>query len=485
MSILLLPCGGDGQSFIDSAGAPRSGAQMFIYLAGTSTKATLYQDKAGAANHTNPIVLNTSGQVANGSSVVKPIFVDSGADYDVVLAPSNDTDPPVSPYFTLEDIEPVNDETATAIDQWILGGTPTYVSATSLTLAGDVTSTYHVGRRIKTTNSGGTIYSTITVSAYTTLTTLTVVNDSGTLDAGLSDIYYSILTATGPSVPGVEMSGSDWTHQGKVTIEKSTYWTKGADIASATSITLGTDGNYFDITGSTGPLATINCPAGMLFMLQFDSTPLLTYHATNLNLPSGGLDVQVAAGDKMICFATAANQVDVLSYMRASGKSLIAPLTSGTLTATTSGTSHDVTTIPAWVKRITIMFDRVSTNGTSIPLIQIGDSGGIEATNYNNAASYLQNAVAPSVGTVGTTGFSLGSAVNDAAHQIVGIATLALMDSSTNLWAFSFVGMDFIAPRALSGAGTKALSATLDRIRLTTVNGTDAFDNGSFNIMYE
>ena len=273
---------------------------------------------------------------------------------------------------------------------------------------------------------------------------------------------------------------------GTVTMSsKSMYWAKGADIASATSITLGTDGNYFDITGSTGPLATINCPAGMLFMLQFDSTPLLTHHATNLNLPFNGLDRQVAAGDKIIGFSTAANQVDVISYIKADGKALIGPLTSGTLTATTSGTSHDVTTIPAWVKRITIMFDRVSTNGTSIPLIQIGNSGGIEAANYNNVSGYAQNGIVPSVAAVGTTGFAIGSAVNDAAHQIVGIATLSLMDSSTNLWAFAFTGGDWNTPRILFGSGTKALSATLTQLRLTTVNGTDAFDNGSFNIMYE
>lgn len=486
MSILLLPVGSDGQAFNDANGAPRSGAKLFVYLANTSTKATIYQDEAGGTAHANPIILSSSGQVANGSAAVKPIFADSGQTFDVVLAPSNDTDPPASPYFTLEDISLVNDAAIASIDEWIEGTTPTYVGATSFTVTGDQSSTYHVGRRVKTTNTSGTIYSTISAVAYTTLTTVTVINDSGTLDSGLSAVSYGLLTASSPSVPGVKISGLDWTHHGKVSMSsKSMYWSKGADIASATSITLGTDGNYFDITGSTGPLATINCPAGMLFMLQFDSTPLLTYHATNLNLPSGGLDVQVAAGDKMICFATAANQVDVLSYMRASGKSLIAPLTSGTLTATTSGTSHDITSIPAWVKRITISFHLVSTNGTSIPLIQIGDSGGIENTNYNNESGFNQNAAAVSVDPVGTAGFALGSAVSANTHQIVGQAILCLMDSSTNLWSFSFMGGDFTNGRMLWAAGTKALSGTLTQLRLTTVNGTDTFDNGSFNILYE
>jgi len=55
-------------------------------------------------------------------------------------------------------------------------------------------------------------------------------------------------------------------------------------------------------------------------------------------------------------------------------------ITSGTAVASTSGTSIDFTGIPSWVKRITVMFDVVSTNGSAIILIQLGDSGGIETT---------------------------------------------------------------------------------------------------------
>jgi len=101
-------------------------------------------------------------------------------------------------------------------------------------------------------------------------------------------------------------------------------FSKGGDIASATTLVLGTDGNYFDVTGSTGPIAAITVPAGTLFMLQFDSTPTLTHHATNLDLP-GETDITAVAGDTLIGFATAANQVQVLSYTKASGE----PITGG------------------------------------------------------------------------------------------------------------------------------------------------------------
>ena len=99
-------------------------------------------------------------------------------------------------------------------------------------------------------------------------------------------------------------------------------WAKGADITSAATLVLGTDGNFFDVAGSTGPITAITVPAGTLFMLQFDSTPTLTHHATNLNLPSGA-NIVAAAGDRLIGFATAANTVHVVAYIRATGGSLI------------------------------------------------------------------------------------------------------------------------------------------------------------------
>ena len=102
---------------------------------------------------------------------------------------------------------------------------------------------------------------------------------------------------------------------------KSMYWAKGADIVSAATLPIGSDGNMFDVTGSTGPITAMTVPAGMLFMLQFDSTPVLTHHATNLNLP-GGANITAKAGDRAICFATAANQVHVLSYTAKPGEIL-------------------------------------------------------------------------------------------------------------------------------------------------------------------
>lgn len=179
---------------IDDNRDPIVGAQLFTYVAGSSTKQTTYQNSNSSTPNSNPIVFDAAGRAPY------PVWLTDGVSYKFVLAPANDTDPPTSPIWTIDNITGIND-TAISLDQWVSGPTPTYVSATSFTLAGDQTSTFTVGRRIKTTNSGGTVYSTITASVFGALTTVTVANDSGTLDAGLSAVSYALLSATNPSVP--------------------------------------------------------------------------------------------------------------------------------------------------------------------------------------------------------------------------------------------------------------------------------------------
>lgn len=155
------------------------------------------------------------------------------------------------------------------------------------------------------------------------------------------------------------------------------------------------------------------------------------------------------------------------------GNSDVRPLISGTPQVTTSGTSINYTSIPSWVKRITVCVSGVSTNGTSLPLIQIGDSGGIENTGYGGT-SWDQDTTLHSF----SAGFEFAS-VWGASETATGFCTLVLMNSATFTWAFSaFLG-------GYGGSGVKSLTATLDRLRLTTTNGTDAFDAGSVNILYE
>lgn len=156
-------------------------------------------------------------------------------------------------------------------------------------------------------------------------------------------------------------------------------------------------------------------------------------------------------------------------------------LTLGTPVATTSGTSIDFTGIPSGVKQVIVSFNKVSTSGTSIKLIQIGDSGGIETTDYFSESTSLRNATVQT--SAGITGYSINSIL--AYEELSGSITFTLQNSTTNTWAsFGVLSNTSTSNDTFTTAGIKSLSAVLDRIRITTSGGTDTFDLGEVNIAY-
>ncbi len=160
------------------------------------------------------------------------------------------------------------------------------------------------------------------------------------------------------------------------------------------------------------------------------------------------------------------------------------PLVSGTAVASTSGTSIDFTSIPSWVKRITVMFSGVSTNGTSPPQIQLG-AGSITTTGYLGANSVSFGSSTANANF--TSGFGLGvsTSIWTAGAVAHGTVVLSLQNISTNTWTACGNIASSAGAAVFFTAGGVALSGTLDRVRITTVNGTDTFDAGSINILYE
>jgi hypothetical protein len=150
---------------------------------------------------------------------------------------------------------------------------------------------------------------------------------------------------------------------------------------------------------------------------------------------------------------------------------------------TATGTSVDFTSIPSWVKRITVMFTGVSTNSTSPPQIQLGDSGGIENTGYLGSNSII--GASGVVTATFTSGFGIGVATSQwsAASTLNGAITINLL--SSNLWSCFGVTSNSASAGTYITSGSKTLSDVLTQIRITTVNGTDTFDAGSINILYE
>jgi len=153
------------------------------------------------------------------------------------------------------------------------------------------------------------------------------------------------------------------------------------------------------------------------------------------------------------------------------------PLISGTAVTSTSGTSIDFTGIPSWVKRVTVMVAGVSTSGTSFTIIQIG-SGSVDSSGYLSTSGTVI-AGTPIISTA-TNGFVFGAG----ASSDVRSGHIVLTQCSGNLWVESH-SIKTSPGGASCGGGDKTLSGTLDRVRITTVNGTDTFDAGSINILYE
>jgi hypothetical protein len=152
----------------------------------------------------------------------------------------------------------------------------------------------------------------------------------------------------------------------------------------------------------------------------------------------------------------------------------------GTEQATTSGTAIDFTGIPAGVRRITVLLNNVSTNGTSQFILRLGTSGGIVSTGYDGGYGYW----GVSAGYAKeTSGFGLhnGNAADTTTGRFV------IENISGNAWVAAFTGTvwngtnQFLA----QSVGAVSLAGVLDRLRLTTLTGLPAFDSGSVNIMWE
>jgi len=154
-------------------------------------------------------------------------------------------------------------------------------------------------------------------------------------------------------------------------------------------------------------------------------------------------------------------------------------IVSGTSQASTSGTSIDFTAIPSWVKRITVMFNGVSLSGSSQILIQLG-AGSPTTSGYTSGST--RASVSGVNGVAYTTGF--GFNMSGAADVLGGLTTIATLGS--NIWvAAGNCTVNSSSLYMMTTTGNVTLSGTLDRVRITSVNGTDTFDAGSINILYE
>ena len=238
--------------------------------------------------------------------------------------------------------------------------------------------------------------------------------------------------------------------------------------------TADSSGNLSLLSGATTVVAVTSAGATVTGTLAVSGGVTLT---TTLPVLQGGTGVTTSTGTGAGVHSVGPSISSAVMTTMASSV-----ITSGTAVASTSGTSIDFTSIPSWVKRITLMLRNVSTNGASTPwLVQIGPSGGIETTGYQGTTSVVTSAVA-SYNI--TTGFGI-QVDNSSTNVIEGSVTISLLDSATNTWVCSGSVAHSNRVYLVLMAYSKPIAGVLSRVRLTTSNGTDTFDAGSVNILYE
>lgn len=254
MPVKLSPLLNDQQ--FSANGVPLSGGKIETYLAGSSTLATTFTTIAENVAQTNPIILNTRGEVDN------LIWLNAGVSYKFILKDSAN-----NVLRTYDNVNGVND-TVVNTDQWVASGAvPTFVSATQFTLAGDQTTAFHVNRRVKLLVTGGTVYGFISASVFGALTTVTVILDASALDAGLSSVQLGLITPVNTSlrvtsaliadtsVSPVKLStgGPTWTSAGELTVVLPALLGYGA----------GAGGAVTQLT-SKATAVTLNKPVGVI-----------------------------------------------------------------------------------------------------------------------------------------------------------------------------------------------------------------------------
>jgi hypothetical protein len=298
MTVKFSPWG--NQQFLDENGDPAVGWKVYSYVAGSSTAQSTYTTSAGSVAQTNPIILNTLGFPTTGQ-----IWLTDGQTYKLVLTDENDV-----VQKTEDNISGVND-TGSTTSQWPSSGvTPTYVSATSYTVAGDQTAEFHAGRRQQFTVTAGTVYGKILSSTYGALTTVTMSMDTGqSLDSGLSAVNHSILRAdrlalpTNIGTPGFSMLNG--TLSASVSSSALTIAIKtlaGADPSAGDpvyvlfrNVTAGTgDFTYLTISAATSivvssgsTLGTTNATAHRLWVVGFNDAGTFRMGVVNALTSSG------------------------------------------------------------------------------------------------------------------------------------------------------------------------------------------------------
>lgn len=364
------------EQFFDTQGNVLNGGKLFFYAAGSSTKQTTYNSSLGTVANSNPMILDAFGRLQ------AEVWLTTGLFYKEILTTSTDTDPPVSPIWSEDNISGINDATIT-VDQWIPGPTPTYISSNSFTLVGDQTTIFEKGRRLKVTDAGGSKFVTIDSSVFAALTTITL--KESVLASPVSAVSYGILSTTNFSIPNDNITQT---------------------VASATTTNLDTSISHSIIISGVTTITALTLGDGQVRFVEFSGALTLT-NGASLILPSAA-NIVTVAGDTALFRGEATGVVRCLAYSRASGKALINTAnTQQTRQVLTSGSGTYTT--PANAMRVNVRLIGGGGGGSGS-----GTAGGAGGNGGNTTFSTMTGTAGSGASQIGggTGGAAAGGDIN-------------------------------------------------------------------------
>lgn len=417
--------------FFDINGEPLVGGKVYTYEAGTTTPLVTYTDNTGTAANPNPVILNARGEA--------PIWLGASV-YKFKLADAND------------------------VEIWTVDYISSPISSVSPALTGNVDINSDSSNPALKITQTGTGYALRVQDETDPDTTPFVIDNTGKLGVG----------TLSPSEL-VDISGGNLalTSAGGTLYAKVTPGASLTDIAAAgaRALTLTTNSVERVRVTDTGLVGIGKTPAAGVELDVLGDVAA-----------SGNMTATTAVVTDTISERTSAAGVTIDGVLCKDNQ--VAPanrvITAATALATTSGTSVEFTNIPSWVKRITVMFYRVSLSGSDNILIQIGPSGAVVTTGYSSSFGWAINA-SNTIGVGATNGFIVpAGALN---YAVTGIYTITLHDPT----AYTYVGAGTTFQLSTTGAaaaGDVDLTGAVTNLKILAT-GSNTFDAGSVNILYE
>lgn len=272
------------------------------------------------------------------------------------------------------------------------------------------------------------------------------------------------------------------TMTGDITMSGASIFDANATIAAhATTCDPWSLGNYVTLTGAAVTFTTMAAAPQIGAEVEIYMNAAHTFTDNTVFEVDGNANYTAAIGDRVLLRAKSISPVVITVHPRKADGTAVSGLAFKTTQSPTSGTSVDFTGVPANARRINLIFNGVLADAGDTFLIQLGDSGGVETSGYAGAALSV-TAAAVAGYTTSTSGGVLGGML--VAESLSGLITL--INGYGNIWLISGTcWRDGATDAAFSVTCAKELTATLDRVRITTTTGTTVFSGGNFNISYE